>query len=508
MEFLRMKNICKSFGSAVANNNAELMVNRGEIHALLGENGAGKSTLMNILSGFYRADTGEIWLDGEKVSFLSPQEAIHKGIGMVHQHFMLIPEQSVIENVILGKSENPFVLDIKEQAEKFRHLSQQYNMEIDPWTIVGKLSVGEQQRVEILKALYRNSKLLILDEPTAVLTPQESRNLFKMIRKLSSEGCTVIFITHKLMDITEVCTNCTVLRKGATVYSIPITPSTDKNQLAYQMVGRAVEQEHKKIPENTGEEILRVSDLNYTRPDGASVVKKVNLQVHEGEIVGICGVDGNGQSELIKCITGILKPTGGKVEICNKDCSKLSVKSILRLGVAHIPEDRLKMGMVKSLNLSDNLILMHYDQPPISRHGLIDWHYVQSWGMNICKKNDVRMQSIDQAAGDLSGGNQQKLVVGRELEWNPKLLIAVHPNRGLDISAAGFITNCLIDARNRRTGILLVSTDLDELIEVSDRILVIYNGQISASLTQSEFDKEQLGKLMMGIQTAENKGAV
>lgn len=505
MAFLEMKHICKSFGATAANSDVSLSVERGEIHALLGENGAGKSTLMNILYGMYPADSGEIFLKGEPVRFSSSGDAIARGIGMVHQHFMLIPEQTVIENVVLGNRDNPFVLNLKEQAKRFTELAARYNMEVDPWRRVEQLSVGQQQRLEILKALYKKADLLILDEPTAVLTPQEVQELFRMMRQLAANGCTILFITHKLPEIMDVCTRCTILRQGRTVCTLPITPETDRHELAVRMVGQEVELALHKEAAAPGEAVLRVRDLSYVRPDGIKAVCGVDFTVHEGEIVGVCGVDGNGQSELIRCITGLLRPTAGTVSICGGDCTGKSVKHILRQGVAHIPEDRLKMAVVKELSIGENMVLMHYDQPPVCRRGVIDWEAARRHSEEVCRTYQVRMAGLDQAVQELSGGNQQKMVVGRELDQAPRLLIAVHPSRGLDIGATKYIQNSIIAARNRRTAVLVVSTELEEVMELSDRILVIFNGRIMADMKQEEATRERLGALMAGIEE-ENHG--
>ena len=465
-----------------------------------GENGAGKSTLMNVLYGLYPPDGGEILLHGRRMRFASSADAIAQGIGMVHQHFMLIPEQTVIENVVLGNAGNPFVLNLKEQAKRFTEIAAHYNMKIDPWQRVELLSVGQQQRLEILKALYKKADLLILDEPTAVLTPQEVHELFRMMKQLVQSGCTIIFITHKLTEIMDVCDRCTILRQGKTVHTLPITASVNKRELAEHMVGQEVEMELEKASAVCGEEVLRVENLDYARPDGVIAINHISFSVHEGEIVGICGVDGNGQSELIRCITGLLCPTAGRIILSGEDCTGKSVKSILRRGVAHIPEDRLKMGVIKELSINENMILMHYDQQPLCRHGLIDWKYARDRNQRNCSRYQVKMAGLNQPVQELSGGNQQKMVVGRELDWEPKLLIAVHPSRGLDISATKYIQNSIITARDHKTAVLVVSTELEEIMELSDRILVIFNGRIMADLRQAEATRETLGALMAGIE--------
>ncbi|MBU5625557.1 ABC transporter ATP-binding protein [Oscillibacter sp. MSJ-2] len=502
MAFLEMNHIYKSFGTTAANKDVHLSVEQGEIHAILGENGAGKSTLMNILYGMYAPDSGEILLRGQNVRFFSSGDAIAQGIGMVHQHFMLIPEQTVIENVVLGGAENPFVLNLKEQARRFTELAHSYSMDIDPWCRVEQLSVGQQQRLEILKALYKKADLLILDEPTAVLTPREVQELFRMMRQLSAQGCTILFITHKLPEIMDVCTRCTILRQGETVCTMPITPEVNRHDLAVRMVGREVELGLSKESAKPGDPVLQVEHLSYVRPDGVEAVRDVSFSVREGEIVGICGVDGNGQSELIRCITGLLRPSSGEALVEGKPCK--SAKQVLRQGVAHIPEDRLKMAVVKEMSIGDNMVLMHYDQVPLCRRGLIDWKAARQRGSRICQEYQVRMAGLDQAVQELSGGNQQKMVVGRELDWDPRLLIAVHPSRGLDIGATRYIQNSIIAARQRGTAVLVVSTELEEIMELSDRILVIFSGRIMADLTQSQATRETLGALMAGIKEEGN----
>ena len=502
MAFLEMKHIRKTFGATVANDDVNLSVERGEIHALLGENGAGKSTLMNILYGMYPADSGEITLDGKPLRLNGSRDAIARGIGMVHQHFMLIPEQTVIENVVLG-GRNPFVLDLKEQAKRFTDLAARYHMEIDPWSRVDQLSVGQQQRLEILKALYKKAELLILDEPTAVLTPQEVRELFRMMRRLTADGCTILFITHKLPEIMEVCTRCTILRQGRTVHTLPVTPETDRRELAERMVGREVELSLEKSPARPGGEVLRVEGLRYVRPDGVEAVRDAAFSVRQGEIVGICGVDGNGQSELIRCVTGLLRPTAGRVSVLGRDCTGLDARSILRQGVAHIPEDRLSMAVVKEMTISENMILMGDDRPPVCRRGLIDWKAVRRKAEEICRTYQVRMAGLDQEVRELSGGNQQKLVVGRELSQEPALLIAVHPSRGLDIGATKYIQNSILAARDRGAAVVMVSTELDEVMELSDRILVMFSGRIMADVPREEATREKLGAWMAGIEEEE-----
>lgn len=499
MAFLEMKHITKRFHTVVANEDVSLSVEKGEVHALLGENGAGKSTLMNILYGMYDQSEGEIYLRGELVHIKDTKQAIELGIGMVHQHFMLIPALTAIENVILGLKDNKTVLDLNSAAEKFKEMAKRYNMEIDPWTKVEDLSVGQQQRLEILKALYRNADLLILDEPTAVLTPQEVVGLFSMIRMLTSEGKTVIFISHKLAEIIEICDRCTVLRLGRVAATLAIKDVVNKEQLATLMVGKEVELVTEKKDPEIGEEILRVENLCAVNQDKHPVLTDVSFSLNAGEILGVCGVDGNGQSELIKCITGLHKIKSGKYFINSVDCTNETPKQVLKHNVAHIPEDRHKMGMIKDMTVEENLILMCYDQAPYSKHGILDTQWIGKHCEEICKTYSVKTPSIKEMAGNLSGGNQQKFVVGRELDRDPELLIAVHPSRGLDIGATKYIQSRMIEERDRGTAVLMVSTELDELLEISDRILVMYSGKVMGIVNQKNATREQLGKLMAGI---------
>lgn len=499
MILLEMKHITKRFQTVVANEDVNLQVEKGEVHALLGENGAGKSTLMNILYGMYAQSEGEIYLKGEQVRIKDPKDAIAKGVGMVHQHFMLIPALSVIENVILGMKENKAVLDLNTAAEDFVQMAAKYNMHIDPWQKVSRLSIGQQQRLEILKALYRKAELLILDEPTAVLTPTEVKALFKMIKRLTQEGHTVIFISHKLAEIMEICDRCTVLRQGKVAASLKIEDILDKEQLAALMVGKNVELITHKEAAKPGKIVLHAENICYQNTQKVQVLDQVSITAREGEILGICGVDGNGQSELIKCITGLYKPSQGKIMINGKDCTSYKPKEILAENVAHIPEDRHKMGMIKEMSIKENLILMNYDKGPFSRRGILNWKWINKHSEEICKNYNVKTPNIVEKAGNLSGGNQQKFVVGRELDRKPDLLIAMHPDRGLDIGATKYIQSRIVEERDRGAAVVLVSTELDEILELSDRIVVMYEGKVMGTMTQQEATREKLGLLMAGV---------
>lgn len=502
MAFLEMKHVSKYFGSVAANVDVNLSVERGEIHALLGENGAGKSTLMNILYGMYAHSEGEILLDGKSVRIRDSEDAIAKGIGMVHQHFMLIPALTVIENVVLGLAGNRMILDLKTAAREFSETAKRFGMEIDPWAKVETLTVGQQQRVEILKALYRKADLLILDEPTAVLTPQEVSGLFSMLRQLTAEGLTIIFITHKLGEIMEVCDRCTILRQGRVVKALAISEIRDRQELAALMVGSAVELSTQKPPAQPGEEVLSVRALCHTDTRGVERLRDVSFSLRAGEILGVCGVDGNGQSELVRCIAGLLKPTSGSICVRGEDCTGAKPGEILSRGVSHIPEDRHRMGIVKEMTVSENLLLMSARSPAFVRRGFLRWREIRRHSLELCGQYRVKTPGIDEPAANLSGGNQQKLVVGRELDRNPALLIAMHPDRGLDIGATKYIQSEIVSASRRGTGVLLVSTELEEILELSDRILVLYEGRVMDILDRSEATTEGLGLLMAGAKAA------
>lgn len=500
MALLEMKNITKKFGPVVANKDVSFRVEQGEVHALLGENGAGKSTLMNILFGLYEPTEGEIYYKGQPVDIRSPKQAIDLGIGMVHQHFMLIPAHTAIENVVLGYAGNKEILDLKSAAERFTEMAKRYNMDIDPWEEVRNLSVGQQQRLEILKALYRDVDTLILDEPTAVLTPQEVEGLFDIIRQLIAENKTVIFISHKLPEIKAICDRCTILRRGEVAAAgLDVAGIKNMEELATLMVGHDVQLTSDKAEPHTGEVVLKVEHLNHTNERKIQTLKDVSFDVSAGEILGICGVDGNGQSELVKCITGLLKPTSGSIEILGHDVTGEGAKSILKLGVGHIPEDRQKMGMVGQMNIRENFSMMDYDHEPYSKHGVMHWKWIDEHSRDLVEQFQVKTPDVMEISRNLSGGNQQKMVVGRELSRHPKLLIAVHPARGLDIGATKYIHSQLLAARDEGAAVLMVSTELDEILEIPDRILVIYSGQVMAIIDQKDAKRNELGLLMAGV---------
>ncbi|MDO4492536.1 MAG: ABC transporter ATP-binding protein [Clostridia bacterium] len=507
MAYLEFKNITKVFGSVVANSDVSFTVEKGHIHALLGENGAGKSTLMNILYGLSSPTNGEIFLDGKKLRIKSPGQAIAAGIGMVHQHFMLVPTLSVIENVMLGYKEfGKFSLNLKQAVRRFTGLAEKYGMPLDPYEIVGNLSIGQQQRLEILKALFRNSRLLILDEPTAVLTPQETNKLFELLHKLTENGLTIIFITHKLGEVMDICDRCTVLRNGRVAANLSISEISGHEELAALMVGKHIDLVTHKREAAPGDPVLMVNGLRYTDKQGVARLKDIDLSVRAGEIVGVAGVDGNGQSELVKCILGLLKPDAGSVTVDGSDVTGKRPKEVLGHGVAHIPEDRYKMAMVKELTISENMILMSYDKAPFSKHGVLDRKTIDGYSEEICKQYEVKTPSVKELAGRLSGGNQQKFVVGRELDRKAKLIIAVYPDRGLDIGTTKYIQSRLVEERDRGAAVLLLSTELDEIMELSDTILVLHDGHIMAQIPQKEAKRETIGLLMAGVRNDEGKG--
>ena len=499
---LEMKNITKRFESVIANKDVNLSVKKGEVHAVLGENGAGKSTLMNCLYGMYDNYEGEIYFGGELVKIQDSKQAIDFGIGMVHQHFMLIPVFTVIENVVLGLKENKAILDLNSTAKEFTELGKKYNMEIDPWAKVEQLSVGQQQRVEILKALYRKAKLLILDEPTAVLTPTEIESLFDMMRQLTEGGHTVIFISHKLNEIMKICDRCTVLRQGSVAATVDIAEVQDRQQLATLMVGREVKLETETKPATLRGKMLDVENLCVNNDRGILAVKNISYEVYGGEILGVCGVDGNGQSEMVQCIAGLRAAESGKVIIGGVDATGLNAGEILALNVSHIPEDRHKYGMVGAMTLDENLILVSYKNENYSRRGFLNWKWIAGHSDSIIKHFNVKTPGIKELAKNLSGGNQQKLVVGRELDRTPDLLVAMHPSRGLDIGATKYIQQQIVQQRDRGAAVLMISTELDELIELSDRILVIFGGEVMGIVDRKDATKEVLGLLMAGVVSA------
>ncbi len=495
---LEMKHITKTFpGGVVANNDINLELRKGEVHTLLGENGAGKSTIMNILSGLYMPDSGQIIIDGDPVSLNSPKDAISYGIGMVYQHFELIPELSVVENVILGikQKREPF-LDLKGSADRILEYSDKYGMGIDPFAMVWQLSVGQQQWVEIIKALYRGARILVLDEPTAVLIPQEIDQLFSMIRQFTQSDYSVIFISHKINEVKEISDRVTILRKGKKVNTV-ITSEISKPELAEMMVGREVIFKAYKDKAVPGENALVLEMLEADNNMGLKALKGVSLTVRKGEILGIAGVDGNGQSELVEVITGLRKSTAGSVYIMDKNVTNAHPREILDCNVGHIPEDRRVSGLMLEMNLRENLILHDYHTVPHSKF-FLDWKYIRQHTEKLIADYDVRTPGSDLPAGKLSGGNQQKLILARELHGNPDVLIAMHATRGLDVGAIEYVHKNIIEQRDAGAAILYVSTEIDELLNISDRIAVIHSGEIMGIVDPDGITITELGLMMAG----------
>ena len=501
---LELRGITKRFPGVVANDRIDLDLQPGEVHALLGENGAGKSTLMNVLYGLYRPDEGEIRLGGQPVTMHSPKDAIEHGIGMVHQHFMLIPVMTVAENIVLGTEprRDGVLLDLSTAAKRVRELSDQYGLSVDPRARVEDISVGRQQRVEILKALYRGADILILDEPTAVLTPQEATELFGVLRSLTEQGMSIIFISHKLNEVLSISDRITVLRRGLKIETLPTSTATEES-LARLMVGREVLlRVDKPPPADTGETLLDVENLSVVDDRGLAAVRDVSLNVRAGEIVGIAGVDGNGQSELIDAITGLRRPTSGTITVGGRDMTRASARKVLDEGMGHIPEDRQARGLVLEFTLTENLALEDYRTPPDSRFGWLFPRRLLVRARRLIKEFDVRGGGPSARASALSGGNQQKVVIAREVGRDPRVLVAAQPTRGLDVGAIEYVHKRLIAVRDEHKAVLLVSLELEEILSLSDRILVLYEGRVVGEYGP-EVSEEELGVAMTGGRSKE-----
>ncbi len=497
---IEMLHITKEFGGFKANDDITLQLKKGEIHALLGENGAGKSTLMSVLFGLYQAEQGEIRKNGELVTINNPNDANRLGIGMVHQHFKLVEIFSVLENIILGVEPNKLgFLQKKEARKKVVELSKQYGLQVDPDAIIENISVGMQQRVEILKMLYRENEILIFDEPTAVLTPQEIEELMEIMRGFAKEGKSILFITHKLNEIMAVADRCTVLRKGKYIGTVDIK-DTSKEELSKMMVGRDVSFKVEKKESQTREVVLSVKNLTMpSKTSKKNAVKNVSFDIKAGEIVCLAGIEGNGQSEVISAITGLEKIKEGSVSLLNKDITKLSIREKTKTGLSHIPEDRHKHGLVLDYTLEENLVLQRYWQPEFQKVGFIKKNEVRSYAEELIEQYDVRSGHgpISVARG-MSGGNQQKAIIAREIDKEHELLIAVQPTRGLDVGAIEFIHKQLVATRDAGKAVLLMSFELDEVMNVSDRILVMYEGEIVGELNPKETTIQELGLYMSG----------
>ncbi len=497
MNAVEMTGITKRFAGVVANDKVDFAVRSGEVHALLGENGAGKSTLMSILAGLYRPDEGSISLHGRPAHLHSPRDAIAHGIGMVYQHFMLVESLTVAENAMLGQKGRGLFLDTLPVERELEVLSQRYNLRIDPKARIWQLSVGEQQRVEILRLLYRGAKILVFDEPTAVLTPQEADALVQTLRQMAFEGFSIIFISHKLGEVLAVADTITVLRRGRVVGTVAAAKS-DKASLARLMVGREISLESGHTPSVKGDRVLEVRGLSAQSNRGLPALHDIEIDIYEGEILGIAGVAGNGQRELAEVITGLRPSTGGRVMIDGKDMTGCSPAQVVDAGVAHVPEDRLGTGLIPSLDLSDNVILKNYRTSPIARGPFIDGQATAAFTDRLIEEYSVAAPGRSHKTGLLSGGNQQKLLLARELSGKPRLIVAVHPTRGVDIGATELIHSLLLEQRARGAAVLLISEDLDELMALSDRISVLYEGRIMGTVEAQGSDIEHLGMMMAG----------
>ena len=495
---LEMRGITKRFPGVLANNHVDFELLSGEVHALLGENGAGKSTLMKILYGLYQPDEGEIRLNDEPVQIHSPADAIRLGIGMIHQHFMLVPTLTVTENVALGlKSSRGVRTDLDKVEARINELANLYGLQVDPKALVWQLSVGQQQRVEILKALYRGAALLILDEPTAVLTPQEVDEFFVTLEQMKKDGHALIFISHKLHEVLQLCNRVTVLRDGHVIGTMSTTGAT-KKQLAEMMVGRPVGMQPEKATVELGETRLSLRNVESMSDREVPALRGVSLDLRGGEIVGVAGVSGNGQRELAEVITGLRPLTGGEISVGNQSVVGRSPRAIMEMGVSYIPEERMRDGMIKEFTVSENLILREFDQPPFARQGFLDRSAIRRNSTELVKDFSVKTPTLETPVKNLSGGNIQKLVLARELSRKPRVIIAAQPTRGLDIGAMEYVHARLLEQRELGTATLLISEDLDEILALSDRILVIFHGQIMGDVPRAEATAEKLGLMMAG----------
>ena len=499
---IELRGICKRFGPVQANQDIDLDIRAGEVLGLLGENGAGKSTLMNILSGLYSPDSGEIRIDGTSADFTGPGDSIAAGIGMVHQHFMLVPVFSVVENVILGvePTTGADYLDLDAARAQVQAINNDYGMQVPTDALIETLPVGIQQRVEILKVLFRSADVLILDEPTAVLTPQEVEEFFNIVRSLRDAGKAIVFITHKLHEILEIADRVSVLRQGRVVGS-GRPDSFSEADLAELMVGRPVSFSVERSTARTGDAALRLNDVTLVDRTLESSLTAIDLTVREGEVVGIAGVQGNGQTELVEVITGLATASSGSIEFSGADITRASVRARHSLGIAHIPEDRHKSGMVGAFTVAENIVLNSYYDSSVTNGVQIDWQRVRHRAARACVNYDVRTPSVQLAAGSLSGGNQQKMVVARELEREVKLIVASQPTRGVDVGSIEYIHKQLIACRDRGNAVLIISSELDEILDLSDRIYVMFEGRIAAEFDNSDrnADRGAIGLAMAGV---------
>lgn len=495
---LELRGITKRFGPLVANDSIDISVESGQIHALLGENGAGKSTLMNVLYGLYDPDEGEIVIDGEPVRFKGPGDAVAAGIGMVHQHFMLVPVFTVAESVALGYEpvKGPGMIDIEQAREKVREVSARFNFDLDPDALIEDLPVGAQQRVEIVKALSRDARILILDEPTAVLTPQETDELMAIMKDLADAGTAILFITHKLREVKEVASHITVIRRGKVVGEAE--PTSTEAELASLMVGRAVELTTQKAQATPGESALQLRDLSLVTASGSHLLEDINLDIRAGEIVGLAGVQGNGQTELAEVVLGIREATSGKVLFADKDMTTASVRKRLDAGLGFVPEDRSTDGMISSMSISENLILNQYHRAPFAKKGVMSPGTITRNARERAEEFDIRLTDVSDPISTLSGGNQQKAVVAREMSQDLNILVVNQPTRGVDVGSIEFIHKRIVSERDKGVAILLVSSELDEIVGLSDRIAVMYRGRI-LGIVPPDTSREALGLMMAGV---------
>lgn len=501
MEYIvEMLSIRKEFPGIVANDNITLQLAQGEVHALLGENGAGKSTLMGMLFGMYSPDLGTIKIRGKEVKITNPNIASELGIGMVHQHFKLVHNFTTTENIVLGlEPKKGAKIDIEKAAKRVAELSEKYGLSIDPYAKIEEISVGMQQRVEIMKMLYRNADILIFDEPSAVLTPQEIEDLIGIMRNLIKEGKSIILITHKLKEIKAVANRCTVIRRGKCIGTVDVA-TTSEAEMAKMMVGRPVSFKVDKKPSKPGNVVLEVHNLNVKNNKKVLGLKDFSLEIKAGEIMGIAGVEGNGQNELVEAITGLKKVDSGAIFLNGEEITTLPIRKRIRKGIAHIPEDRHKRGLVLDYTIEDNMVLEIYNQKPFAKHGLLNREAINNYCEKIIKAFDVRSGEGGRSiARSLSGGNQQKAIIGREMELNPELLIAVQPTRGLDVGSIEYIHKRLVAHRDQGKAVLLVSLELDEVLNVSDRIAVVNNGELIGVVNAAETNENEVGLMMAGI---------
>jgi simple sugar transport system ATP-binding protein len=493
---VEMRGIVKRFPGVLANDHVDFDLRRGEIHALLGENGAGKSTLMNVLAGLYRPEAGVIRVNGRAIEFSSPRDAIDAGIGMVHQHFMLVPSQSVTENVLLGLDKPRFHVNLAEHDREIAELGERFSLKVDPRAKIWQLSVGEQQRVELLKMLYRGAEVLIMDEPTAVLAPQEIEGLFDTLRSMVAEGKSIIFISHKLGEVTAIADRVTVLRRGKVTAAGLETKNITRKELARQMVGREVVFRLEKQPREPGELVLDVQEVCAENDKGLQALEGVSLQVREGEILGLAGVAGNGQRELAEVITGMRKCTRGRVLLNGEEVSNRSARFGIRRGMAYVPEDRTHVGTAPNLSVTDNVIMKTYRRPPIARGWTIHTPTATSFAEGLKASYEIAVPTVETPVRLLSGGNLQRVILAREISGSPSLMVAVQPTRGLDVGAIEGVHRLLLEQRHAGTAILLISEELEELLSLSDRVMVIYEGQIMGEVFEEDLDT--IGLMMTG----------